>query len=370
VGDSLLGLLLWSASPSQAQECPDRLARLDLLDEAERALVEADLDTTDLKLRELEAALACGPLAEGELLGRLWLVEAAWLTMQGDALAAGDSWRAAARVAPGRWVENFGKQLRESYEAATAETPVGTATLSLDPPLFRWVGSVDGRVVEFPAQVPPGLHLVQVGSDESHVVFARMVVAYPSTPIVVQTGLVEPTTAFVGDPAEPGEPPREEKLPKEPLPAPTSSLFVAGGANLAIGKPVGEGEGAEPGVKVVLPIETGLTLRPGRAWIRWVGLAGPLVGGNFRYTDKFGETSTPVALGTLLAAGASAGQGDMGLMAGFQWPDRVPVRGVVAGRLPRFPGQFEGRLGMNAAFGRTPEVAFDVVFALTPALIR
>jgi hypothetical protein len=360
--------LLW-ANVAKAQECPDRLARLDLLDEAERALVEADLDTTDLKLRELEAALACGPLAEGELLGRLWLVEAAWLTMQGDGLAAGDSWRAAARVAPGRWVENFGKQLRESYEAATSEAPVGTATISLDPPLFRWVGAVDGKVVEFPAQVSPGLHLVQVGSDESRVVFARMVVAYPSTPIVVQTGLVEPTTAFVGDPAEPGEA-EETKAPKEPLPAATSSLFVAVGANLAVGKAVGEGQDAEPGVKVVLPLETGLTLRPGRGWVRLVGVAGPLVGGSFRYTDKYGETSTPVALGTLIAAGASAGQGDMGLMAGFQWPDRIPVRGVVAGRLPRFPGQFEGRLGMNAAFGRTPEVAFDLVFAITPGLIR
>jgi hypothetical protein len=71
-------------------------------------------------------------------------------------------------------------------------------------------------------------------------------------------------------------------------------------------------------VKVVLPLETGLTLRPGRGWVRLVGVAGPLVGGSFRYTDKYGETSTPVALGTLIAAGASAGQGDMGLMAGFQ----------------------------------------------------
>lgn len=356
----------------QAPACLDRVGRLDLLDDAERALVEADLDTTDRKLRELETALSCGSLAEEELLGRLWLVEAAWLTMQGNGIAAGDSWRAAARVSPGRWIEDFGKQLRESYEAATGEPPTGKAQLKLDPPLFRWVGAVDGRVVEFPAELSPGLHLVQVGSSEDQIRFSRMVVAYPSIPIVVATGLVEPLTDFIGTPV-PTEPVPDQKPPRDPktpLPAPASSLYIASGAALAVGRPAGEGDGAEPSVKVVLPLETGVVIRPGRAWIRATAVAGPLFFGRFQYDDRYGATNSPVALSALLAAGASASQGDMGLMVGAQFPDRIPVRGIVAGRLPHFPAQIEGRLGTNILFDRPPEVAFDLVFALAPALIR
>lgn len=100
-----------------------------------------------------------------------------------------------------------------------------------------------------------------------------------------------------------------------------------------------------------------------------------MIGGRFQYDDRYGATNSPVALGALLAGGASAGQGDMGLLAGFQFPDRIPVRGVVAGRLPYFPAQIEGRIGMNAVLpseegSRPPEVAFDVVFAVVPGLIR
>ncbi|MEQ1505893.1 MAG: hypothetical protein ABMB14_26900, partial [Myxococcota bacterium] len=102
--------------------------------------------------------------------------------------------------------------------------------------------------------------------------------------------------------------------------------------------------------------------------IRLTGIAAPLLNGDYLHDDAFGDTSSPTALGVDLAGGASGGLGDMGLLVGYQWPDRVPVRGVVAGRLPRWPVQLEGRLGMNAAAGRSPEPAFDLVVAVIPAL--
>jgi hypothetical protein len=364
--------------PAVAAECPDRLERLDMVEAAEQKLVEADLVGADLALRSLEKALGCGGLAESELLGRMWLVEGAWLTLQGDAQAATDSWQAAARVAPGRWVDAYGPELREAYEAAAREArvvgepPTETARIELDPPLFQWIGALDGVVTQFPARVNPGLHVVQVGPNEDDMRFARVLVAFPSAPSVVVTGLVEPTNPFdVVDPAIVTG--KRAQLRKAPLPPARVSLYTATGTDLALGRGVpAEGQGpGEPGVKVLLPLETGLVVRPGgRAMFRVAGTAGLLVGGKFLHDDRYGPTQTPTALGAHLVGGAWSGLGDMGLLVGYQWPDRIPVRGVVAGRLPRFPFLVEGRLGMNAAFGRTPEPAADVVFALVPSLWR
>lgn len=371
-GASLLGAS-GAAFAQSASGCPDRLGRLDIVDQAEQKLVEADLVAADLTLRSLEKALGCGALAESELLARMWLVEGAWLTLQGDPQAAVDSWKAAARVAPGRWVEAYGPSLREAYEEAAAE-PASTeaARIELDPPLFQWIGAVDGVVTQFPARVAPGLHLVQVGPSEDDIRFARVLVAIPSAPSVVVTGLVEPTSPFdVGGSGPPGGKP--PKVRKDPRPLPHASLYVGAGSDLAFGRAVareGEGAASEPGVKVMFPLETGLVVRPGRGFFRVAGSAGYLVGGKFLYDDRYGDTETAASLGGHLVGGAWSGLGDMGLLVGFQWPDRIPIRGVVGGRLPRFPLLVEGRLGMNAAFGRTPEPAVDVVVALVPSLFR
>lgn len=367
----LVGLLAARALPARAADCPTRLERLDAVEAAEQALIEADLAATDLKLRELEASLACGGLAETELLGRLWLVEAAWLTMQGDTDAAGDSWRAAAAVAPGRWLDDYGVNLRRAYEQATARPSDDVATLTLDPPLFRWIGAIDGQIVDFPVTVPAGLHLVQVGPDQDHVAFARMLVAFSSAPSVVVTGLVEPTD-------EPGPvvaAPVPEPVLEDRFPVGVVSLYTAVGADLAFGRSVSRGEADEPAVKVLLPFQTGVVLRPSgpdriQTWFRLTADAGLLVGGDFLHTDAYGDATTPAALGTQVAAGAASGRTDMGLLVGYQWPDRVPIRGVIAARLRQAPVQIEGRLGLNAAFGRNPEPAFDIAIAAIPTLFR
>lgn len=372
----MLALMSGLAVPASAA-CPEgwidgRVARLDAMDLAEQRLFEADLAGADLRLQKLEEALGCGSIVETALLARIWLLEGAWLTLKGDAEAAGDSWRAAARVAPGQWVEGYGDNLRRAYDQANAAPDLArTATIVLDPPLFQWIGAVDGVVTTFPVVVAPGLHLVQVGPNEDDIAFSKLFPAFANTASVVATGVIEPTTAF----GLPGSKPDEDEVDhSEPRPPPKLSLYAGAVADVAFGRPVepviADGVG-EPAVKLVLPIETGVVVRPaGRAWLRAVGTAGPLVGGAFVHDDKYGDTESPTALGGHLAGGISGSLGDLGLLAGFQWPDRVPVRGVIVGRLPRFPVQGEARIGMNAAFGRPPEPAIDLAAALTPALWR
>lgn len=363
-------LLILVGAASAQEECPDRLERLDLLDAAERATVEADLPTADEKLRALEAAFSCGPLAEPELLGRMWLVEGAWLELQGDAEAAGDSWRAAQRIAPGRWAEDFGTKLRGAYESANRVAQGGTSVISLDPPLFRWIGAVDGVVVEeFPVTVPPGLHLVQVGPDVDHVQFARILLAFPDTPSVVVTGLVEPTSD-----GAPAPEPVAEVVPAEPAKPPRNpgrvALHTAVGADAVVGRAGENAAGSEPAFKLLAPVETGLVVRPtAKTWVRAAVSAAPFVNGAFVYDDKFGATTTPTALGFAATGGFAAAQGDMGLLLGYQWPGRVAVRGVLAGALGRSPLRVEGRVGLNAATEGPPEPAFGVVLAFAPRVV-
>lgn len=351
-----------------APECPSRLARLDLMDAIEQAVGEGDLDAAKGWLRELEDMFACGTLAESEQLGRMWLARGAVVSLSGDPRGAEDYWRAAARVAPGRWVDSYGEVLRAQYEAALQKGPRGTTTMVLDPPLFEWMGAVDGRVVQFPATVPVGLHVVQVGASELDVRFSRVVTCEYGTPAIVKTGLAEPSN-FVGVP-----PPTDGTGPKvrgEPRPPPVVALYAGGGADLSLGREVKQGDDVEPATKILLPLEWGLVIRPSAGWLRFTGVAGPLVDGAFVHEDRYGPTASPVALGGALAGGLVAQQGDIGLMAGYRWPDRVPVRVVVAGRAARFPVQLEGRLGMNVVLAaeRSPEPGFEAVVAFTPGLV-
>lgn len=364
----LFPLLLAAAPAALAQDCPDRDARLDLADAAERALVEADLAEADRLLREIEATFSCGSLVEPELLGRMWLVEAAYLTLQGDDAAAQDSWRAADRVAPGRWVEDFGPRLRTSFEQAIA-APEARGTLALDPPLFRWIGAVDGRVVEFPAEVEAGLHLVQVGPDEDHVQFARVLLAFPNTPSVVVTGLIEPTSDRPQPVVVAPQPPVPAVPEREPVVQPLVTLHLGVGAGAVIGRPAEDPGGTEPGFKLTVPIETGAVGRPGGLWFRGAFSAAPLLGGDFLYEDQWGRAGSPASLGVHFAGGVAARQGDMGGLVAWQWPGRIALRGVLSGLVGRAPLHLEGRIGVNIlSDGRSPEPAFDFVAAFTPRL--
>ncbi|HHO51301.1 MAG TPA: hypothetical protein ENK18_10610 [Deltaproteobacteria bacterium] len=352
-----------------APPCPDRLDRLDRLDEAERSVVEADLASTARILDELEAALSCGTIAEPELLGRTWLVEGALLTLEGDPEAAADAWRAAARVAPGLWVEDFGGTLREAYEIATDHTP-RMSSVRVEPPLFQFMGFVDGRPASFPHPVEAGLHVIQIGPDIDQIQFARVLLVFPDAPSVVITGLDELLSGSASD-----EPPRPDPAPGAPLDNPRAgeprlTLHTAAGAALTLSS--AESASDDPPTQITVPIETGLVVRPGGvAWLRAVASAAPLLGGSFSYTDARGPGSASSALGWHLAGGLAAEQGDMGLLVEMQWPGRWGIRGVLASApLQGAPLGIEGRIGLSFLADSPPAPSLELLAVLRPRLLR
>ncbi len=302
-----LGTSAWA----QQQPCPDRNDRLDLIDEAEAALVEADLATVDRRLRRLDEAWGCGPVADGELLGRVWLVEGAYLVLQGDIASGSEAWRAAGRVAPGEWVSEFGDRLRELYEAAL-DVPQGRAEIVVMPPLFQYLGTVDGQQVRFPFELDAGLHLVQVGPTLDSVEFARSLIVAQDTSSVVQTGLLEGTSGNLPAPPAPPATPGTSTVQVRKLPVfeAALALHIGGGAQMAMGRGIESVAGSETAVKLLLPLETGLVLRPGRSWwLRPTVMTAPLIGTELLYTDSRGQTdtpaATPAALGAQLAGGGT-----------------------------------------------------------------
>jgi hypothetical protein len=353
-----------SAAGGVAQPgCPTRAERLDLLDEGEQALVEADFGTAETKLRALEGAFSCGQLVEPELLARMWLLEGAWLTLQGDAEQGATSFQAAARVAPATWVSDFGTALRSKYEAAIDREVTGSTTLSLEPDLFRWIGAIDGKPSKFPTSVSPGLHLVQVGASIEDVRFSRIIIAFSDTPVVVVTGLVEPTSTTLQP--VPGSP---RVVEREKVESPPLALHVGVGGSASFGA---DPAGPESGTKLSLPIETGVLWHPvDAAWTRLAFVAGPLLTGTYAWTDGAVPTSSPSQLGVHAAGGFSAGQGDLGLQAGWQWPGRFALRGVIAGHVPNSQFRAEGRIGVNVPTTGAPETALDLVLEFTPRLVR
>jgi hypothetical protein len=200
--------------------------------------------------------------------------------------------------------------------------------------------------------------------------FARVVSVFGGAPTVVQTGLTEPSDFVAPVGTGPAPAPRKPVKQRQPLPPAVASLYTAAGVHLALGRQLTRGADTQPATKLLLPVETGVVVRPGKAWVRVAGSAAPLASGVLLYDDAYGDTASPVALGATVAGGLVAQQGDIGLLAGYLWPDRVPVRAVVAVRTPRFPFQVEGRLGMDLPLGATPEPAFELHFALTPGLFR
>jgi hypothetical protein len=344
--------------------CPTRLERLDLLDEGEKALFAADFGTTETKLRALEGALSCGPLAEVELLARMWLLEGAWYTRQGAPDQGADSFRAAARISAATWVSGYGSELRAAYESAIASSAAGSTTLVVEPDIFRWIGAIDGEVTRFPATVAPGLHLVQVGASESDVRFSRIVVAFPDSPVVVVTGLHEPT----GTEVRPAPAPVAGPAPRKVVQHPPLALHAAVGASASFGA---DPEGDETGAKLAIPLEAGVVWHPiNPLWTRVALTGGPLLTGAYPWTDGDVATTSPSLLGAHAAGGFAANQGGLGLLAGWQWPGRAAIRGVLYGALPKVPIRVEARIGLNVPTAGTPETAIDLFVDVVPRLVR
>jgi hypothetical protein len=179
-------LIAWA---SAAWACEDAGA---LVAELETAVVEARLEHGEALLSRIEASYGCSDLASEEVLGRMWLAEGVLLSMGGDEAGAQQSFAAAARVAPAGWRNEYGTRFQSQYEAARGLPSPGAANIHLTPFLGGNVGAIDGRRVDFPAEVSGGLHLIQAGPKPGPMAFSRIALLSEGEELTLQTGLPMP----------------------------------------------------------------------------------------------------------------------------------------------------------------------------------
>ena len=232
---TLAGLL--ASSPAHA-ECEEPVSQLD---SAQRAVLSADLDGARQHIDRALAALGCMEgVADPSLLARIWLVEGALATFEGDEAGAALAWAAAHRVSPALWIEDYGMRLRRAYDAASAFEP-GTGVVTLDPPLGAAEGFIDGPWAVFPADTQAGLHAIQVVSPEGETVFGGVVFVGEGSNNRVTTGLSGPYDALDIENTEPTE---AENLPAtlhstqfvevdRPKKSPTAVRLIVSGSVLA-----------------------------------------------------------------------------------------------------------------------------------------
>jgi hypothetical protein len=129
-----------------------------LLAELERQALEGQLEQAESTRQALIEAFGCGMLADPAQLTRFWKAEAAILSATGETAAA-----EAARAAAARLLGTDPLPAPVTGRVLLEKLPVG------------YLGAVDGSVRDFPAELPAGLHLVQVGTAPEHMVGARLV---------------------------------------------------------------------------------------------------------------------------------------------------------------------------------------------------
>ena len=163
------------------------------LGRAEEAIVSARLSEAENALQQAEAGFSCGAASTTAQIGRFWRAEGVLLTLQKKPLDAAHSFAAAQRVAPGVWTAAFGGELEKVALAATPE-PGAPLPVRLDPWPVGELGFVDGQRMPLPAQVSPGLHLVQAGPAPSDIEFGQIFLASGADSVVIST----PFTADAG----------------------------------------------------------------------------------------------------------------------------------------------------------------------------
>ncbi|MEM6927843.1 MAG: hypothetical protein AAF602_13005, partial [Myxococcota bacterium] len=112
----------------------------------------------------------------------------------GEIQAANEALLAAAELSPSTWVDGYGlamrvRQIRLMARESLATRPRGSVEIEPE----GYVTGIDGaRYDRFPARIPAGLHLVQVGPSEQEMKHAELVDVSADTELVVVTGLAPP----------------------------------------------------------------------------------------------------------------------------------------------------------------------------------
>ncbi len=298
---------------------------------------EVNPDAARRQLDEAEAALACGDRLTGRDIARMFLVEAAVAQLERDPGAMADALASAHQVDPELWIDELGPKMRADYEAAAAAER-GTAEIRVDAP--GWEIWVDGALRDSPAEVPAGLHVVQVVDQGAVYAGARV--------------WVVPGETYDFRPGLPARGPAPEAVVEASTPAPAASawLYAGVGAAAAVGSALSgvtaAGERvAEPATKITVPVELGGVFRYKAVWARpAVGLA-PLVGGHYLYAADGGAGASPFGILGSVAAGWTDRTWQVGGLAGVSYPGRIAARALAGRPIGATPLFVEARGGVN-----------------------
>lgn len=187
-----MGFVVWIIATTTAwADCTEQAVQVEAL---EQAVLEGRDDEARVAVDDLVGSFGCGPLAPRPLLARLWLAQAKLFDRLGEAQATNEALLAAGELSPTTWVDGYGlrmrvRQLRLMSSEIVSARPRGSVEVEPE----GYVTGIDGlRYDRFPARIPAGLHLVQVGPKETEMRHAELVDVIPETELVVVTGLVPP----------------------------------------------------------------------------------------------------------------------------------------------------------------------------------
>jgi len=329
------------------------------LDRALQAVLLADAGAARAALVAVEATLACDDSHTPAQLARMFLLDAAVMSFEGEESSANLSFRAAQRLEPSVWVDALGPRMREAYERAGQEqSEYGTLVVQAS---SDWDTRLDTRWVRGEERVPAGLYVVQITRGDD-IGFGRIVaVSEGETHTLAPTLPTSPSIDEAVDPTESGDAVSSEVPPD----AADDSGFMwtlGGGVSTSLGTALSGTldtglQVAEPAVKVTLPVELGGRVQTASVWVHpRIGI-GTLLGGKYLYALDDGVHAQVWAVRLNVSAGARLSAVDVGGSVGLSYPGRLCARGLVGFALGEGPGFAELRAGADLGTGGRVEPA-------------
>ncbi|MCB9669464.1 MAG: hypothetical protein H6734_08345 [Alphaproteobacteria bacterium] len=292
----MLSLLL---ATSLAADCPEPDLDAAFLALAGGSQVEAWLG-------QVETSLTCAKV-DRRMLARFWLLEGAVLLAEGDEEGALQSLAAARRVAPALWEPSLPEAVRDAWDRASAP---GNGRVEVADAVPRDVELlVDGRPLETLGATRAGLHAVQLVRD-GEVVFGKVV-------FVPDGGVYPVDPGPLGRPSGPDD---------------DGGLVLHAGIGVtgAFGASVEHEDLAQPGLRVEVPVEVGVTFRTGSLAVgAGLGAHTPVNGRYVVVNGKDEVVARPLAMDAWVGAGVESAV-CAGLQVGLSAPSRTFVRADLA----------------------------------------
>ncbi|MBT3219678.1 MAG: hypothetical protein HN348_11350, partial [Proteobacteria bacterium] len=160
------------SADSESRECEDAPS---LVRRAERDVEGYYLAEAAAEIAQAKAGLGCGPILDTAMLARMWQVEGVVLTLQDDPAGGQRSFAASGRLSPDTWNANYGADMRQKFDDATASAPTAEGQIKVRSVTKIAEVAIDGQIVEMPIKATAGLHLVQVMDETTLARFARIV---------------------------------------------------------------------------------------------------------------------------------------------------------------------------------------------------